>query len=265
LYHVVITLLMAIASHTSTSTFLYQPRHLYPDKHGIMSISSAEFVPQDGTCHETSTSLAQLLDALVSQSVAFLTRARQNTFSVQEDQEIQDVIQVCERIVDLGEFVAANNNMQVVHQSSHGKGKGKKVDGFKEWFSENCVNGIPDEVMMKNHFYAKEASKVVNPAMGRMKKLLMELTSLRTALPEGVYVKHAESRIDVMKFLIIGPMGTPYENGIFEFDLFCPAAYPQEPPKVQFKTTGGGRAHFNPNLYPCGKGMLFSPTLMSGN
>lgn len=41
--------------------------------------------------------------------------------------------------------------------------------------------------------------------------------------------------------------------GMFEFDLCAPIDYPQVPPKMQFRTTGGGIAHFNPNLYPCGK------------
>ena len=30
----------------------------------------------------------------------------------------------------------------------------------------------------------------------------------------------------------LGPMGTPYQNGCFEFDVFLPADYPNTPPKV---------------------------------
>ncbi len=57
-----------------------------------------------------------------------------------------------------------------------------------------------------------------------------------------------------MKVLIIGPKGTPYEHGLFEFDLFCPSNFPNAPPNMLFRTTGGGRVRFNPNLYNCGKG-----------
>jgi len=53
--------------------------------------------------------------------------------------------------------------------------------------------------------------------------------------------------------LIIGPEGTPYENGCFCFDIFIPMEYPEKPPKVQFRTTGNGRVRFNPNLYKNGK------------
>ena len=41
--------------------------------------------------------------------------------------------------------------------------------------------------------------------------------------------------------MIIGPEDTPYENGIYLFDIFLPPEYPEVPPKVQFLTTGGGR------------------------
>lgn len=60
-------------------------------------------------------------------------------------------------------------------------------------------------------------------------------------------------RYDVLKALIIGPVGTPYENGCFEFDIFLPHAYPSVPPLVHLRTTGNGTVRFNPNLYNCGK------------
>ncbi|KAF3212565.1 hypothetical protein TWF679_005755 [Orbilia oligospora] len=40
---------------------------------------------------------------------------------------------------------------------------------------------------------------------------------------------------------------------LFEFDFTIPPNYPNDPPKVTFKTTGGGRVRFNPNLYETGK------------
>ena len=41
--------------------------------------------------------------------------------------------------------------------------------------------------------------------------------------------------------------------GFSFFDAFFPSAYPACAPKVRFKTTGGGRARMNPNLYKDGK------------
>ncbi|KAH7717023.1 hypothetical protein AAVH_15537, partial [Aphelenchoides avenae] len=53
--------------------------------------------------------------------------------------------------------------------------------------------------------------------------------------------------------LIIGPVGTPYANGCFLFDVYQPPDYPNSPPHVQLTTTGNGTVRFNPNLYACGK------------
>ena len=39
----------------------------------------------------------------------------------------------------------------------------------------------------------------------------------------------------------------------FFFDVTMGNDYPNNPPKVQFLTTGGGSVRFNPNLYACGK------------
>ncbi|KAF2022336.1 UBC-like protein, partial [Aaosphaeria arxii CBS 175.79] len=86
-----------------------------------------------------------------------------------------------------------------------------------------------------------------------MKRLITEIASLKTGLPPGIFVRYAASRIDCLKFLIVGPVDTPYENGLFEFDLFCPANYPHAPPQCLFKGTKGGEYGINPNIYPNGK------------
>jgi len=55
------------------------------------------------------------------------------------------------------------------------------------------------------------------------------------------------------KIMIAGPEGTPYAGGLFEFDCFIPMEYPNFPPHMHLRTTGGGSVRFNPNLYNCGK------------
>jgi len=62
-----------------------------------------------------------------------------------------------------------------------------------------------------------------------------------------------ESDMQLAQLLISGPQGTPYENGLFLFDVYFPPLYPQEPPHVNLRTTGGGTVRFNPNLYNDGK------------
>ena len=65
-----------------------------------------------------------------------------------------------------------------------------------------------------------------------------------------------ENRVDCLKAMIIGPEGTPYENGCFIFDLFLPLAYNQESPLIKAMTTNGGRYRYNPNLYEDGVSLI---------
>lgn len=52
-----------------------------------------------------------------------------------------------------------------------------------------------------------------------------------------------------VRCIITGPQDTPYECGMFVFDVFFPEGYPNVPPLMVLETTGDGRARFNPNLY----------------
>lgn len=51
--------------------------------------------------------------------------------------------------------------------------------------------------------------------------------------------------------MILGPEKTPYEDGIFFFDIQLPATYPSTPPLVHYVSFCTDR--LNPNLYEEGK------------
>lgn len=73
-----------------------------------------------------------------------------------------------------------------------------------------------------------------------MKAARKEFTILRRGGAErqeggqgvGMTVRCFEDRMDLLRALIVGPKGTPYEGVPFFFDIQLPAAYPQVPPKV---------------------------------
>lgn len=106
-----------------------------------------------------------------------------------------------------------------------------------------------------------------NPKL-RMHRINTELATLRSSLPvewnSSVFCVVDENRMDVLQFLIIGPEGTPYQNGCFVFDCILPLDYPQVPPQVVIQTTGGGKVRFNPNLYKDGKVCLSLLNTWSG-
>ena len=107
------------------------------------------------------------------------------------------------------------------------------------------------------YHYRNEAKQVKSSVQKRLIRIGKELASLSNSLPihntSSVMVCIDEERPDCLKAIIVGPADTPYENGLFEFDIFLPADYPNVPPKVILTTTGGGRIRFNPNLYAEGK------------
>ena len=120
-----------------------------------------------------------------------------------------------------------------------------------------------DYVSMKdantNRFKHHYASYINNntPPQQKMVRLAQELADLSNALPiehtNSIFVRVDESRVDVMKALVMGAAGTPYGHGAYEFDIYFDDAYPNAPPKVNLTTTGGAKVRFNPNLYSCGK------------
>ena len=91
-------------------------------------------------------------------------------------------------------------------------------------------------------------------------RLAKEYSSMGQGLPlsddgkgGSVFLRWNEDTNSQMKALMIPAEDTPYAMGCFEFDIYIPDEYPNCPPKVLLRTTGGGRVRFNPNLYNEGK------------
>ncbi|KAL7123746.1 hypothetical protein ABFS83_14G003400 [Erythranthe nasuta] len=80
-------------------------------------------------------------------------------------------------------------------------------------------------------------------------KIMKEWKILSKNLPDSIYVRVYESRIDLLRAAILGPAGTPYHDGIFFFDILLPYDYPKTPPKVYYHSHG---YRLNPNLYKNG-------------
>ncbi|KAF2207278.1 hypothetical protein CERZMDRAFT_13977, partial [Cercospora zeae-maydis SCOH1-5] len=79
-----------------------------------------------------------------------------------------------------------------------------------------------------------------------------------SSLPAGVYIRSWESRLDLLRCLIIGPTDTPYANAPFVVDFYLSPAFPSEPPQVHFHSwpaisSIGSLGRVNPNLYEDGK------------
>lgn len=112
---------------------------------------------------------------------------------------------------------------------------------------------VDEKLITTRYSYSADCafSKTTQPK--RMRVLFQEISVLTTSLPAGVLLKVAMNRPDMLKALIAGPENTPYEGGLFEFDILCPEHYPNQPPKVSCATASFNGLRLNPNLYENGK------------
>lgn len=83
-----------------------------------------------------------------------------------------------------------------------------------------------------------------------LKKVQRDWNILQNNLPDGIYVRVFEDRMDLLRAVIVGAYGTPYQDGLFFFDFHLPPEYPDVPPSAHYHS-GGWR--INPNLYEEGK------------
>ncbi|XP_075701194.1 (E3-independent) E2 ubiquitin-conjugating enzyme [Rhinoderma darwinii] len=109
----------------------------------------------------------------------------------------------------------------------------------------SVLDSAPESHAFKKlEFQAPEAKKFFSTVR-------KEMALLATSLPDGIMVKTFEDRMDLFSAFIKGPTRTPYEDGLFLFDIQLPNIYPAVPPLFRYLSQCSGR--LNPNLYDNGK------------
>ncbi|KAM7189551.1 hypothetical protein V8F20_010090 [Naviculisporaceae sp. PSN 640] len=284
LYEAAISLLATLNGHPSMSASLFRPLRLWPRQQQLVFVTFSKTTQSFGPV-ETTRSIASALAKLAGYCRYYCEKFASH-ISESQDTDGGRVLELSQQICSLADSqeeglketelleqlgAAPAQPPQRVSSVKTRAGRLKedreKLAGeMKVWNAANRVLDIPDHQFCESYYFTKQA-QALNPSSvskGRMKTLVSQLASLRNDLPDGIFVRHASSRLDALKVLFVGPAGTPYENGLFEFDFFCPANFPNSPPKAQFRTTGGGRARFNPNLYADGKVCLSLLNTWSG-
>lgn len=71
-------------------------------------------------------------------------------------------------------------------------------------------------------------------AGGRLRKELVEVN--KDPEVSGVSAEPVDGNVRHLKATIKGPVGTPFEGGVFHLDVVIPDSYPFEPPKMRFTT-----------------------------
>ncbi|XP_056160772.1 probable ubiquitin-conjugating enzyme E2 23 isoform X2 [Syzygium oleosum] len=70
----------------------------------------------------------------------------------------------------------------------------------------------------------------VNGGRKWFKKVQQDWNILQNNLPDGIYVRVYEDRMDLVRAVIVGAYATPYQDGLFFFDFHLPPEYPDVPP-----------------------------------
>ncbi|KAF8099662.1 hypothetical protein N665_0239s0006 [Sinapis alba] len=113
-----------------------------------------------------------------------------------------------------------------------------------------------------DHHFASQGKASKQHAKGWVKKVQSDWKILENDLPETIFVRACESRMDLLRAVIIGAEGTPYHDGLFFFDIQFSDTYPSAPPRVHYHAGG---LRINPNLYNCGKVCLSLLGTWTGN
>ncbi|CAK4031407.1 Hypothetical predicted protein [Lecanosticta acicola] len=237
LYVSLIQFVRRLSGHSSTSCLTFGQRLVRSPGVDVFKVSVGKANLIESRDLDTTQPLAHCMADLAIQADMML-----RSVPGQDSADLQEV-QLFHAIKELSGFIAANSSAE------------KASNGNKNsWHKQLAILDVPDDLIMRSHkLAAKPDQGTLNSVPGRMKRIMKDLAGLKASLPDGIFVRHCTSRPDIMKVLIVGPQGTPYENGLFEFDLLCPPSYPVSPPQMHFRTTGGGTVGFNPNLYTDGK------------
>ncbi|KAF9594603.1 hypothetical protein IFM89_034225 [Coptis chinensis] len=100
-----------------------------------------------------------------------------------------------------------------------------------------------------DHHYIEKSSKKIKDTT--IRRIASERKILENGLPNSIFVRAYEKRIDLMRAVIVGSNnGTPYSSGLFFFDIWFPSDYPNAPPKFYYHSHG---IDLHPKLYENGK------------
>lgn len=80
------------------------------------------------------------------------------------------------------------------------------------------------------------------------RRLLRDFKSLTADSVEGVAAAPMRDDLFHWSAIALGPVGSPWEDGVWKIDMAFPPDYPKEPPAVRFRNE-----IFHPNVFPDGR------------
>ncbi|KAM0914253.1 hypothetical protein ACQ4PT_011634 [Festuca glaucescens] len=182
-------------------------------------------------------SLLQLTGDMVARGKGYLTNRQPPPSSLLPTSEVPAAT----------ENIAAAVTRNVVDVSCHGFAE----DGITSSADESFIFPRFDvlQITPEDHHYLDNADQGGSRVKNWAKAVQKEWKILENDLPETIYTRVFEDRMDLLRVVMVGANGTPYHHGLFFFDLQLPSSYPAEPPLVYYHSYG---LRLNPNLYESG-------------
>ncbi|XP_038693540.1 probable ubiquitin-conjugating enzyme E2 23 [Tripterygium wilfordii] len=123
------------------------------------------------------------------------------------------------------------------------------ISSFDELSSQDSFKRFDIAKDLLDHHFIGSNGQVSN-SRNWVKMVQKDWRILQNNLPDGIYVRVYEDRMDLIRAVIVGACGTPYQDGLFFFDFQLPSEYPDVPPSAYYQSGG---LRINPNLYEEGK------------
>lgn len=173
-----------------------------------------------------------------------------NDTAIQIDTMFKVIESLYEEFVKSSNKKKKNTQTEILQEINNDDFNKKYINYMKNYKSDIVL----DLHKSANYYYFKRLDSESDIKLC-YKRLSNEIPSLIETLPCNsnafVMLRVDKKRPNCMRFLLNGPINTPYSLGLFIFDAYCKSEYPNLSPEFHFVNTGGNR--FNPNLYSDGK------------
>jgi hypothetical protein len=184
LYMALISFLKRVGVHeVSKQKVMYNDRVVFPNDVSLLTLS---FEVAAASSSGTASSLAECLRKLNMQSSMMMDNA-QRLRAEFTDARGQDMLWLCREISDLSSYL----RIEQWWASRHGADTANVAD--------HGISVVSDEEIKTWYMLINPAQALMQSPPGRIRRLITELTSLKTGLSSGIFVKYAISRPDMMK------------------------------------------------------------------
>lgn len=158
--------------------------------------------------------------------------------------EYVDENEISHKLFDVNS-VETKKVIEKISNSLHGG----KVDELAKLIGDQSFKMYSNN--FKGFHYTNKCT-IDSTKLTRMKKELNIIKkSISVNQEASIFFWVEKNKLECMRFIITGPADTPYDQGLYIFDMTLSDNFPSKPPLVHFSNNGGVR--FNPNLYNCGK------------